>query len=65
MMTAGMTGVAKTTVRENRVHVPGVLGPGNGDGGCSDVPSSSYLCVWLLSAKLLYILYPFSVNLPE
>ena len=45
-MTAGMMGVVKTTVRENRVlHVPGVLGPGNGNGGCSDVPSSSYFRV--------------------
>ena len=45
-MTASLMEVAKTTVRENRlVRVPGALGPGNGDGGCSDVPSSSYFCV--------------------
>ena len=45
-MTAGMMGAAKTTVRENRaVHVPGVLGPGNGNGGCSDVPLSSSFCM--------------------
>lgn len=45
-MTAGMMVVAKMTAREDRiVRVPGVLGLGNGDGGCSDVPSFSYFCV--------------------
>ena len=53
-MTAGLTGVARTTAKEIRiVHVPGVLGPGNGDGGCLDVLSSSYSCAWLLRGKLL------------
>ena len=45
-MTAGMMGVAKTIVKERWVvHVLDVLGPGNEDGGCLDVPSSSQFCV--------------------